>query len=149
MADEAQINVSLQIRKTSGSLDLINDSMRGSYNDDVSGTFGPAPGCISVSIHGTDVDLSSFTTPGWAWFWNLDDVNYVEVGAWDPEIMRFFPILEIPPGKGYVVKLSRNVQWEYGSGATTGTGTLDTEVNKLRLRAYNAACDVQVKIFEA
>jgi len=129
MADEATITVGLSI--VSGHLDY--QSRPASFVADVAGSKGPVPGAISASSFGTDVDLSELTQPGLCRVQNLDATNVLEVGAWDPTALRYYPILELLPGESYVFRLSRNLSEEYGTG--TGTGTLAAGTgNRLRLR---------------
>jgi hypothetical protein len=149
MADEATIQNSLQIRKvdaTSGAVVLEHRSTGPtSFNVDVSGTKGPTPGAITVTTEGTDVDLSELTIPGLCEIHNQDGTNFVEVGIWDPEVSKFYPLDEVGPGEKYTRKLSRNLQEEF----MTGTGTTGADTNRLRLKADTDSCEVYVGAFEA
>lgn len=140
MANEATIRTSLIIK--SGELDY--GSKPTAFNADVAGSKGPSPGAITVATTGTDVDLSELSSPSLCRLMNLDGTNYVTVGVWDPENSLFFPSLELLPGETYIVRLSRFLQWEFG----TGTGTSGSETNTLRMYADTAACDVLVEAFE-
>lgn len=140
MADEARIQTSLQI--TTGSLQY--QSRPTAFTADVAGAKGPVPGAFTAAITGTDVDLSELTTPALCRLQNLDPTNFVEVGLWDPEATLFYPLLELLPGESYVVRLSRNLAWQYGAG----TGTAGPETNRLRVRANTAACNMLVECFE-
>lgn len=102
---------------------------------------GPTPGQITVPLAGVDVDLSELETPGLCWIYNLDSSNYVEYGIREPENSRFYPLGEIGPGEGYVIKLSRNIRQEYQG---TGTGT-SAPTNALHLKANTAPCKVKVE----
>lgn len=141
MANEVQVRNSLILR--SGNIDY--SSKPTTFNGDMSGAKGPTPGAIEVSVAGIDVDLSELTVPGYCVLHNLDDTNYVDVGIWDPDYSLFYPLLELRAGEIYVLRLSRNLASEYGTGA----GTAGASNNTLRLKANAAACDVVVEAFEA
>lgn len=146
MADEATIRSSLQIRKDDGSGLVLLDyrSQPTTFEADVSGTLGPTPGAFAASTAGTDVDLTELTTPGFCRLTNQDATNFVTFGIWDPEGNTFFPLGEILPGESYVLRLARDIQAEYGTGA----GTIGANTNRLRIKANTAACNVNVEAFE-
>ena len=149
MADEAKIQTSLQIRKTNTAGDVVEQEYRSqptSFTADVASTQGPTPGSFLVSTAGTDVDLTGLTTPGLARFQNQDDANYVQVGMWDPEGVRFYPMLELLPGETFVVRLSRDIEEEYGTG-DPGTGTAGASTNRLRFKAIAGDCQCKVEAF--
>lgn len=140
MADEAQIRVSMSIR--AGNID--HQTRPTAFTVDVDGRFGPAPGTIAIAVAdtGQEIDLSMFTTPGLCAIQNLDAVNYVEVGIYEPATSTFYPLLEIGPGEIYIMKLTRNLLEEY-----VGTGT-SAPTNQLRARATGGTCNVTFSIFE-
>lgn len=140
MADEAQIRASLQI--TNDPLEY--RSQPTAFTADVAGIKGPVPGAIEASVEGTDVDLSELVAPSLCRIMNLDATNFVEYGVWDPEGGTFYPLGEILPGETYVIRLSRNLQEEFG----TGTGTTGAGTNRLRFKADTAPCNVLVEAFE-
>ena len=140
MSDEATVRTSLQILKSP--LDYRGQPTV--FHADVAGTKGPSPGAIAVSPAGTDVDLSELTTPALCRIQNLDDEHFVEFGIWDPEGNTFYPLGEILPGESYVLRLSRNLHQEFG----TGTGTSGAGTNRLRLKAWSVALDVLVEAFD-
>lgn len=140
MADEAQVNSSLRIIK--GNIEYY--SLPRVFSADVTGTKGPTPGVMVASVTGADVDLSELTTPALCRLINLDTTNFVEYGIWDPEGSTFYPLGEIQPGESYIIRLSRYLQEEFG----TGTGTTGADTNRLRLKADTAACNVVVEAFE-
>ena len=149
MADEAQIQTSLQIRKTSPDTNVKQIDYRSqptSFKADVDLIQGPTPGSFLVSTAGTDVDLSALTTPGLARFQNQDDTNYVQVGMWDPEGARFYPMLELLPGESYIVRLSRDIEEEFGTG-DPGTASAGPSTNRLRFKAIVADCQCNVEAF--
>lgn len=144
MADEARVTNSVAVLKRTGTVTQIDRRYSGSFTYDASR--GPAPGLISVSLTGTDVDLSGLISPGVCVLTNQSATDYVDVGVYEPSTGIFYPLLELPPGKPTVVVLSRNLgeQW---SGTVTGTGT-DAANNTIRLRANGAACDVSVEAYD-
>jgi hypothetical protein len=103
---------------------------------------GPTPGLVLVTLAGVSIDLSDLGTPGWCWIENIDNTaaNWFEYGIWDPEGGTFYPLGELSPGEGIPIKLSRNIEEEYGTGA----GTTGANTNRLRLKAGVAACKAQV-----
>lgn len=145
MSGEAQIRSSLQITKKTGAVEQINyQGKPTSFNADVAGTKGPVPGAVTATVAGTDVDFSQLTTPTLCRLQNQDATNFVEYGVWDPEGNTFYPLGELLPGETYVLRLSRNLQQEFG----TGTGTTGAETNRLRLKADTASVNVLVEAFE-
>jgi len=142
MADEAAIRVSLAIRK--GEIDY--SSRPTMFQADVAGAKGPVPGAVLCSTAGTNIDLSELTTPGLCRIQNLDSANYVTVGPYDPETATFYPMLELLAGETFPFRLSRDLGWQYGTAA--GTGTTGAETQTLRIKAHTAACNVLVEAFE-
>lgn len=150
MSNEATVRVSLRIRKvdsTTGITQLDYQGQHTAFTADVTGTKGPTPGAITAHTYGTIVDLSQLTTPGFCRFMNLDATNYVEVGIWDADIDKFYPLIELLPGESYPLRLSRLLGKETDSGASTGTGTTGGN-NFLMVRANAADCDMLVEAFE-
>lgn len=144
MASEGRLNVSLSLRKLSGSTVLLNYTRSASFTFDVTGTKGPSPGSFSVGIGGKVVDLQELGTPGWCWLTNMDSTNYVTVGIWDPGTDVYYPMLELLPGKSYPVHLYRHIQEEY-----TGTGTGTTGPgNFLFMKAVGGTVTVSVEAFD-
>jgi|SRR3990172_8925374 len=140
MADEGYVLASLRIN--AGNLSY--QSQPQGFSADVAGAKGPVPGAITVATTGTNVDLSELTTPGLCRIANLDETNFVSYGANDPDTDTFYPIGELLPGESYVLRLSRNLSAEYG----TGTGTIGPDTNTLHFRADTAAVVVLVEAFE-
>ena len=147
MANEARINSSLQIRKTSGTLTLLDYASRPSaFQATVTGTKGPSPGAVTAIRTGTVVSFAALTIPGFCRISSLDSDtgNYVEYGIYDPQTDVFYPLGEVGPGESYIIKLSRNLLEEY---AGTGTGTT-AATNSFMLKAFNASADCLVEAFE-
>jgi hypothetical protein len=146
MANEATVRVSLQIRKTSGSLTVLEWLNRpGAFQADVTGTKGPTPGALTIPVGGKVISLEELGTPGLCHLRNCDATNYVEWGVYDVDQDRFYPVGELLPGEGYVLRLSRNIQEEYEG---TGTGT-SGPTSRLFMKANTADVVVVVSAFEA
>lgn len=143
MANEATIQSSLTITKGN----LSYQSKPTSFRADVSGTKGPTPGALTVSTVGTDVSFAQLTTPALCRISNLDTTNYLTYGIWDSQTDTFYPLGEVLPGESYILRLSRDLAEEYGTGP--GTGTTGLATNNLRLRAYNQPLVAVVEAFEA
>ena len=143
MADEVSIRNSLQI--SDSPLDYRSQPTQFLGDIVAANPKGPCPGAITVAVAGTDVDFSELTTPGYCRLQNLDDTNFVTYGIWDPEGGVFYPLGEILAGETYVLRLSRDLAWEYG----TGTGTSGAETNTLRFKADTASLVVLIEAFEA
>ena len=148
MSGEAKIQLSLQITKDDDAGIVNYRSYPTTFDADVDGALGPTPGAIVVSIYGTDVEFSQLTVPGLCRLSNEDATNYVTYGICDPETDKFYPLGELLPGEFYVLRLSRELGWEY-AGSGTGTGTTGALTNKLCFVANTAACTVLVEAFEA
>lgn len=142
MANEATLNYNLSIRNGN----LFYRSGQTTFRIDVDGAKGPSPGALTVSLLGTDVDLSELSTPGLCIIRNLDDTNFVEVGIYDGQ--EFYPLMEVLPGESYPLRLSRFLGTSIGS-SESGTGTYDFGTYRLRIKAVGAPCDVSVEAFEA
>lgn len=140
MSREATILSSLRIAKGK----LVYQSNPTAFYVDVTTAKGPVPGAIAATVAGVDVDLSGLTTPSLCRLMNLDDTNFVTVGAYEPTGSSFIPFMEIGPGETYVIKLSQSFgqQW-------AGTGTADEAgVVSLHIKADTDACVVLVEAFE-
>jgi hypothetical protein len=148
MSDEARVQSLLTIRKVDASGRVLIDYRHGggTFTADVGGLVGPTPGSFVVSVSGTDVDLSRLAAPGGLCrLVNNDPTNFVTVGVYEPGTDEFYPVLELLPGEGYVVRLSRSALRE-----STGTGTLPGGYDsKLQLRANAAPVVVSVEAFDA
>lgn len=141
MAKEGAVTCQLTVRK--GKLNYMS-SPTATFQFDVSTAKGPSPGMVVVPTTGRDIYFSELTTPGECFFMNLDDINYVEVGIYDPQTKLFYPFMELGPGQGRSIPLTRNLGEQY-SGSGTGTTTPE---NYLRIKANGASCNVIVDAFE-
>lgn len=145
MANEANVRVSLSIRKTSGTKVLIDYQGRPTaFNVDVTGTKGPTPGSLTIPVGGKVISFAELSTPGLCRLQNQDATNYVEYGIRDPDTNRFYPLGEIGPGESYILKLTRNLQEEY---IGTGTGT-SSPGNQFFMKANTADVVVNIEAFE-
>lgn len=137
MANEITVNCNLQV--VNGSLQY--QSRPTSFNASQAVAIGPAVGSKLIATTGTQIDLSTLTTPGMCRIQNLDAANYVEYGLTDGTY--FYPLGEILPGETYVLRLYRRL----GSReATPGTGSTAGTLH-LMIRADTAACYVLVEVF--
>jgi hypothetical protein len=147
MVDEAKLLMSIQIDRTSGGT-LHYRSYPNDFTMDISGSKGPTPGAIEVSIYGTDVTFSELTTPGIIRISNQDDTNFITWGIADTDTDKFYPVGEILPSHFWQFQLSRYLGREYAASGT-GTGTTGAANNTFRIIADTAACNVLVEAFEA
>jgi len=142
MTGEATIRASLAIR--GGDADPLNYSGKPEqFTGDVSVGVGPTPGVITATVAGVSADFSALTTPAYCRLMNLDSTNFVSYGIWDGS--TFYPLGEILAGETYVLRLSRDLAEEFG----TGTGTTGTAVNSLMFKADTASVSVLVEAFDA
>lgn len=141
MANEADVRISLNIRKSANNIDFRSNPTQ--FRANVDGAKGPTPGALTISTSGEDVSFAELTTPGLCFFHNQDPTNYVSLGIWDG--VEFLPLFELMPGEFYVMRISRFLGTSFG--AVPGTGSTDSG-NTLRLKAHTAPCVVVVGAFE-
>lgn len=148
MANEAQVRISLSIRKTENQIVVLDyKSPSGSFQVDVDGTKGPAIGAITITTEGTDIDFGELATPSLCILGNQDSENYYEYGMYDPIAGVFDPMGEVGPGEAYLVKLSRNLLSSFDE-VGTGTGTGGQGPKTFRLKAHGADLVALVQAFE-
>jgi hypothetical protein len=94
---------------------------------------------MNLGVDASGNDLSGAAGDQFNW------VNYVEYGIFDHTTNQFYPLGEALPGEFYVVRLSRFINKEIGTGSGTGAGV---DVVNLRFKAIGKACKVIVKAFE-
>ncbi len=149
MADEAQVRTSLQV--LIGNTDYRSNPTV--FNANVSIIGGPAPGTIKATTAGTQVDFTGGSggggvvdNPSLCVLRNLGpsdgttgvaNIDVVDVGIYDTGSAKFFPLIELETGESYVVRLSRNLSEELGTG--TGTGTTGPDTNTLMLKAQGSS----------
>ena len=143
MSDEATIRSSLEI--VNGNLQY--RSYPTDFNGDVTGNKGPSPGALTVTVYGESVTFSELTTPGYCRIMNQDDSETVDIGMYDVETDKFYPIFEVRAGEIYVVRLSSLLGNEY-PGVGTGTGTSGATTNLFHLRSRTTDCIVTIEAFE-
>jgi len=143
MSNEATVQSSLRISKGN----LKYQSQPSQFQADVSVGNGPTPGAVTVSKFGTDINLSQLAAPGLCRLMNLDATNYVEWGAYDLDspLGQFTPVGELLPGESIVIRLSRFLGKQLGTGS--GTPSIDTGIT-LRLKAHGASCICLVEAFD-
>lgn len=133
MSREATIRVGLTVRKldsADATIVLLDFNQSTAFQADVTGTFGPTPGTVAVTVDGLSVPLTGITDPGWCWVHNQDPTYNLLVGVKDADSALFYPLLEFKPGWRLPVPLSADLFEEY-SGTGTGTGS---PTNQLFLR---------------
>lgn len=140
MANEATVTSILSVFNTTTKIQFT--SAPGSFKADVTASFGPAPGAMTATVAGADVDLSMFTQPSLCRIMNLDTANYVTIGIWDGTTL--FPLHELLAGESYVFRIPRAYDEERG----TGTGTITSDINTIRAKADTAACAIVFEAFE-
>ncbi len=144
MSNEIRVQISLQIRDTNSS--LFYQSQPSAFLADRTGTRGPTPASIVVTVAGVTVSLAQLTAlGGMCWMQNLDLTNYVEYGVYDPDTTEFYPFGELLPGEVNLVRLSRFLGEEMGAG--TGSGTSGSGV-LFQMRAVGGSCVVRCDAFD-
>lgn len=141
MADEIELNLNININK--GKLSFRQYPSNFKMTMTASGD-GPYVGTLLIDTVGVDIDLSQLTDPGLCIIENQDATNYVDIGIYDPETVRFYPIKKILPGTFWPIYLSDAFGYEW-IGTSTGTDTGPT--NRLRGKANGASCKVSFKVF--
>lgn len=147
MSREARMPGGMTLRKVSNGVTIIDH--RPAYNGftaDVAGAKGPSPGAVTIQIHGTNIDLSQLTEPGWVEIFNMDSVQTLRWGVWDALTTTFIPVGELEPGHGITYKLSRDFGERHDEGV--GTGTTASSVVKLRFYSETSDAVVYVGAFE-
>jgi hypothetical protein len=143
MANEVQVRATLNILSSQ----LNYKSTPSAYNANLpygnNPAKGPSPGAITVTNVGVNVNFSQLVQPGLCFIQNLstqtnvsatDNTGMVEYGIWDPSVQRFHPLGELLPGEFHIIRLSRHLMVEYGTGPGTGT-IAGVHTNSLRIRS--------------
>lgn len=141
MANEINVTWSLNINKTN-----LKEQQSESFQATMNTAGGPTPGQVLIDTDGTDITISQVTSPGWAWFKNLDATNYVQWGIWEDATTTFYPVGQLLAGESCIFRLSPYFGQEYSG---TGTGTSSPGAYTLRFKADTADVKVQVRVFEA
>jgi hypothetical protein len=146
MANEATVRNGLSITNVTTAKFNYRSPQQG-FSADVSGVIGPTPGGLTVSLSGTDIDLSKLTAlGGLVEIINYDLTNRVEIGIYETATGTFYPFLELLAGESTVTRLSRNATEQF-DGTVTGTGTF-AENNTIRAKAYGAAVSIFFGAFD-
>lgn len=77
-----------------------------------------AGGIQNIGTSAENLDFGAVTSEGWAFFWNMDDTNYVEIG-WDAT--GFQSAIMLYPGEAYPVRLNSARTWQ----AKANTAAID------------------------
>ena len=147
MSNEISIRASINLRSSTQP----NNNYRttpGAYVADFNGSAGPTPGTFLVSPTGTDVLLSLLNTlGGFIEVWNVDPVNPVHYGIYDPNSNRFFPLFMLNAGEG---AMPGRISTMFGNDYMTGTGSTPVGSGAtLRFFAPDGAAMVRVMAFDA
>jgi hypothetical protein len=143
MANEAQINVSLNINKGS----KVYRSQPNAFTANVSGNGGPSPGTFTATTGGTIVNLTNLTVPGLYRIQNLDANNWIEYGIYDRNADVFYPLNQCLAAETFIARFSPNLGTnepdpDTGTGAFTGS-------TAFMVRANGAPCEVLVEAFDS
>lgn len=143
MANEIRIQLSMRIAKGN----LLYQPPAITFTANLAGTKGPTPGSLTITTDGVDIPLSELNTMGGiARIVNIDPDNFITVGIKDMTTEAFYPLVELLPGEGYPLRLSRFLGDELGTGS--GSGTVGSN-SVLHAKADTADCDAIFDIFDA
>lgn len=102
MADEITYSISLQAIK--GNLSIKRDLLRQTV-DMAGDAYSAQVQSIPTTAAGTAVDVASAVgTPGYAFFRNLDDTNFIDLGV--QVTATFYPFVTLKAGEGCVLRLT-------------------------------------------
>lgn len=132
MAKEASVvgNLTITRRLDDGTMRSFNNLLPGAFTATVVGRKGPSPGTVHISVTGTDINLSELDDPSLCAMYNPGDYP-IDVGIYDPQRGRFYPMIRLLAGEGYPMRFSPYLLGELGPG-TGGTGTIGADTNTLR-----------------
>lgn len=149
MAKEITVTESMTIRasdQTTGIAQVDYRTSDNTFNANLAGKYGPAPGVIIATTAGTDVALTGVGGGGgMCRLKNQDLTNYVEVGTYDPDVDVFSPLMELLPGEFMRLRLSRFLGQEMGLTGTHQSGSGIT----MRVKGVGGSCKVLVEAFPA
>lgn len=150
MSQEIRCQISLNINNTGSGGNVQYQGRPTSFVANMQGNNGPTPGAILVPTHGVNVNFSELTgMGGMCRLMNLDPANFVTWGIFDAVSNKFHPMGEILPGETYVIRTSRDLGQEYGTGSGTGSGSHVPGGNdSLHFRADISPCRVIVECFD-
>lgn len=133
MTQEIQLRSSLIVKNPVNGTGLNYQSNPANFTANQTTENGPTPGTITAlsTGTGTQIVLSALTTPGVAFFQNLDPTNYVTIGLVISTV--FYPFQELQPGEFYIYRLSRTILSAAG----------------LWVLAHTASCRVRCDVFDA
>ena len=98
MANEVQISVSLAFNLPGQTTSPVGRSLDGFLSNSLLG-LGPVGQTVSIPTGGVAIDMGGITSPGYAWFRNLDPVNYVQIwSSVASQVNGDPPMLNLPPG---------------------------------------------------
>ncbi len=101
MANEVTYTVA--VRGIKGNIDITRE-VRNATVDMSGDAYSGGVQSIPTTGGGTAVTVAAaVSTPGYAWFRNLDKVNYIEIGIEDT---GFFPVIRLNAGEACVLRLT-------------------------------------------
>lgn len=92
MANEITVTASLSCNNPAVSSSAVGRALT-NQQFTMNGQFLEAPATMSVGTSATAIPLGQITAPHWAWFYNLDTVNYVTIrnGSGGADFIQLFP----------------------------------------------------------
>ncbi len=118
----AEIKVTSSVQCTNGNLTIPKlGGQTQSIDQSIAG--GGGPGFVKVATAGENLVIGDVTTPGVAYFKNVDPTNYIEVGLLNSAV--FYPFIKLLPGEEYSVRL-----------AALGSSTLHAKANTAEAKLY-------------
>lgn len=145
MSNEAKVVGRLSIIDTSTTTPLqYNGVGPGQFQADVTERKGPCPGALDIPEAGVDIDLTQLGTPGLGEVYNIGTAFTFMLGIKDPQTGQFYPFAEYKPGECFPIRLSRYVEWQFGTGTGSGTTT-----NKLHAKGMGGTAKAMFNFFGA
>lgn len=123
MADEITINASMRL--TNGNFK--NVWTPGTLTVDQATARGGNPGCVNIGTSEEAISFGDLTTPAWIFIQNLDATNYVTWG---------------PTSGGAMVAVGKLLPGEFALYRMAASVTL-------RMQANTAACNVEIRCYDA
>jgi len=139
-----EITINCQLRVSKGNLQWPGLGIT-TFQPTLYGSIGPIPGAFTVSLGGTDINLSNLNTLGGVGqIINYDTVNTVTYGIKDGTTQKFYPLHDVLPGESYVFRISQYLHEIYPTSGTGSSVPLDT----WHIKAHVAPCEVFIGVFD-
>lgn len=103
------VSVGLTVRNPTATGILANENIPSRVLSITQNTAAPASvgGTQSVGTSEEALDIAGLTTLGIAWFENMDDTNFVQIGV--KPSATFYPLLDVRAGEAFPVRLTDGV----------------------------------------